>query len=264
MLMNRNRIVRSVFAALLGLTFLTGLHVTARAEGGVTVFAAASLTNSLNDVGKLFTAKDQTAFTPSYLSSSTLAKQIENGAPANVFISADQKWMDYLANKKLIDPATRTNLLGNNLVMIAPVDSKVDKVDIAPGFKLSGLLAGGKLAMGDPAHVPAGIYGKQALESLGVWKSVEGSVARASNVREALLLVERSEAPYGIVYATDAAISKKVKVVGVFPENTHPPIIYPAALVIGQETPEAKSFLAFIKTPEAQAIFEKYGFIVRK
>ncbi|MDR3570114.1 MAG: molybdate ABC transporter substrate-binding protein [Syntrophobacteraceae bacterium] len=262
--MNGNRTFRSVFAVLLGVSFLAGLNVSAKAQGNVTVFAAASLTNALGNIGKLFTEKNKAAFTPSYLSSSTLAKQIENGAPANVFISADEKWMDYLANKKLIDPATRSNLLGNKLVLIAPVGSKVTKVDIAPGFNLAGLLAGGKLSMGDPAHVPAGIYGKQALETLGAWKNVSGSVARASNVREALLLVERGETPFGVVYATDAAISKKVKVVGVFPENTHPPIVYPAALVIGHETAEAKSFLEFLKTPQARAIFEKYGFSVLK
>ena len=262
--MNCSRIFRSVFAILLGLSFLAGLNAGARAAGGVTVFAAASLTNSLNEVGALFTQKYKTSFTPSYLSSSTLAKQIENGAPANVFLSADLKWMDYLADKKLIAPATRSNLLGNKLVLIAPATSKIKKVDIAKGFNLAGLLAGGKLAMGDPAHVPAGIYGKQALETLGAWKSVEGSVARASNVREALLLVERGEAPLGIVYATDAAISKKVKVVGVFPENTHPPIVYPAGLVVGHETPEAVQFLAFLMTPQARAVFKKYGFSVMK
>ena len=258
-----NRIARSVFAVLLGLTFLVGLNFQARAAGSLTVFAAASLTNSLNDIGKLFIEKNKGAFAPSYLSSSILAKQIENGAPANVFISADEKWMDYLANKKLIDPATRFNLVGNRLVLIAPAGSKQGKVEIAQGFKLAGLLAGGKLAMGDPAHVPAGIYGKQALEALGVWQSVEGNVARASNVRAALVLVERGEAPFGIVYATDAAITKKVKVVGVFPENSHPPIVYPAALVAGHETPEARSFLEFLKTPQARAIFEKYGFSVK-
>lgn len=258
-----NRIARSVFAVLFGLTFLAGLNFPARATGSVTVFAAASLTNSLNDIGKLFAKKNGGAFTPSYLSSSTLAKQIENGAPANVFISADEKWMDYLAEKKLIDPATRFNLVGNRLVLIAPSVSKQGEVKITGGFKLAGLLAGGKLAMGDPAHVPAGIYGKQALEALGVWKSVEGSVARAGNVREALLLVERGEAPFGVVYATDAAISKKVKVVGVFPESSHPPIVYPAAMVAGHETPEARSFIEFLKTPQARAVFEKYGFSVR-
>ncbi|MGC8491626.1 MAG: molybdate ABC transporter substrate-binding protein [Syntrophobacteraceae bacterium] len=258
-----NRIARCVFAVLLGLAFVAGLNAPARAAGNVTVFAAASLTNSLNDVGKLFVKQYGGTFTPSFLSSSTLAKQIENGAPANVFLSADEKWMDYLAKKKLIDPASRFNLLGNTLVLIAPSGSKVNKVDITKGFNLAGLLAGGKLAVGDPAHVPVGIYSKQALRFLLVWKSVKGSLAREANVRLALVLVERAEAPFGIVYATDAAISKKVKVVGVFPADSHPPIVYPAALVAGQETPAAKNFLAFLKTPQAKAVFEKYGFSVK-
>jgi molybdate transport system substrate-binding protein len=262
-IMKRNRIARSVFAVLLGLSFLAGSNIAARAEGNVTVFAAASLTNCLNDIGRLFAQKTKSTFTPSYLSSSTLAKQIENGAPVNVFISADEKWMDYLANKKLIDPATRTKLLGNQLVLIAPGNSKIKKVEISKGFDLAGLLAGGRLSVGDPAHVPAGIYAKQALESLGVWKSVEGSLARASDVRSALVLVERGEAPLGIVYATDAAISKNVKVVGVFPESSHPPIVYPAALVTGHDTPVAKSFLKFLKTRKARGIFEKYGFSIK-
>lgn len=260
----KHRIARSVFAVLLGVAFIAGFNVSACAGGNVTVFAAASLTNAVNDIGKLFTEKNKGAFMPSYLSSSTLAKQIENGAPANVFISADEKWMDYLAEKKLIDPATRSNLLGNRLVLIAPANSRISKVNITSGFNLAGLLAGGKLSVGDPAHVPAGIYAKQALDALGVWKSVEGSLARGANVRLALVLVERGEAPLGIVYATDAAISKKVKVVGVFPESSHPPIVYPAALVAGHETAAAKSFIEFLKTPQARAIFEKYGFSVIK
>ncbi|MDA8307111.1 MAG: molybdate ABC transporter substrate-binding protein [Deltaproteobacteria bacterium] len=260
--MNLKRMAGSVFTVLLALTFLVGFNVSARAEGNVTVFAAASLTNSLNAIGKLFAQKDKCAFTPSYLSSSTLAKQIENGAPANVFISADEKWMDYLAKKKVIDPASRFNLLGNRLVLIAPSGSKLNKVEITRGFNLARLLAGGKLSVGDPAHVPAGIYAKQALESLGVWNSVKGSLAREADVRLALVLVERGEAPLGIVYATDAAITKKVKIIGVFPASSHPPIVYPAALVTGQETPAARSFLEFLKTPQARAIFEKYGFSV--
>ncbi len=258
-----NRITRSFFAVLLGLSFVAGLNAPARAAGNLTVFAAASLTNSLNDVGKLFEKKYGITFTPSYLSSSTLAKQIENGAPAGVFLSADEKWMDYLEKKKLIDPASRFNLLGNTLVLIAPAGSRINKVEITKGFNLAGLLAGGKLSVGDPAHVPAGIYAKQALKALHEWKSVKGNLAREENVRLALVLVERGETPLGIVYATDAAISKKVKVVGVFPADSHPPIVYPAALVAGQETPAAKNFLAFLKTPQARAVFEKYGFSVK-
>lgn len=259
--MNRKRVSRVVLAAFV-LSFSLALSVPARAAGTVTVFAAASLTNAVTDIGKLFAEKKTGSFIPSFLSSSTLAEQIENGAPANVYISADEKWMDYLAKHKLIDPSTRFNLVGNRLVLIAPAGSRLRRVKISRHFDLAGLLAGGKLAMGDPAHVPAGIYGKEALESLGVWKSVRGSVARARNVRAALVLVERGEAPLGVVYATDAAITKKVKVVGTFPEDSHPPIVYPAALVKGNETPAARSFLEFLKTPEAGAVFEKYGFSV--
>ncbi|MGC9195316.1 MAG: molybdate ABC transporter substrate-binding protein, partial [Syntrophobacteraceae bacterium] len=193
--MKRNQIAKILLALLLIPASIAGASQPARAGGSVTVFAAASLTNSLNDIGKLFSKKTGYTFTPAYLSSSTLARQIENGAPANVFVSADEKWMDYLGKKKLIDPATRFNLLKNRLVLIAPSESKTHKVNITRGLDLKGLLAGGKLSMGDPAHVPAGIYGKQALQSLGVWETVKDSVARASDVRSALVLVERGEAP---------------------------------------------------------------------
>lgn len=262
--MNRKRTPRFVvvFAAFV-LAFSIILHARKGAAETVTVFAAASLTNALADIGKLFEEKKMGGFSASFLSSSTLAKQIENGAGANVFISADEKWMDYLAEKKMIDPATRFNLLGNRLVLIAPADSKLNKVNMSRNFDLAGLLEGGKLAMGDPDHVPAGLYGKEALEKLGVWQSVQGSVARARDVRGALTLVERGEAPLGVVYATDAAITNKVKVVGTFPEESHPAIVYPAALVVGNQTPVARRFIEFLKTPQARAVFEKYGFSVR-
>jgi molybdate transport system substrate-binding protein len=261
--MNRRLAARCAVALVaFVLTFPFALHARTPAAETVTVFAAASLTNALSDIGKLFVEKKMGGFTASYLSSSTLAKQIENGAGANVFISADEKWMDYLAKEKLIDPSTRFNLLGNRLVLIAPADSKLVEVNISHNFDLAGLLAGGKLAMGDPAHVPAGIYGREALETLGVWQSVRSSVARESDVRAALTLVARGEASLGVVYATDAAFTKKVKVVGTFPEESHPPIVYPAALVAGNETPVARSFLEFLKTPQAKAVFEKYGFSV--
>lgn len=228
----------------------------------VTVFAAASTTNALTDISKLFEAKDKVKVTHSFASSSTLAKQIEQGAPANVFVSADLKWMDYLAEKKSIEPQSRFDLLGNRIVLIAPASSTA-KIVISPKLDLPAILGKEKLAMGDPDHVPVGIYGKQALEKLGMWKGVESKVARAKDVRAALALVEREEAPLGVVYSTDAAITKKVKVVAVFPEDSHPPIVYPVALVKGKATPAAKSYLEFLKTPEAKAIFEKYGFTVR-
>ncbi len=228
-----------------------------------TIFAAASTTNAITDIAKLFEQKKKAKVTHSFASSSTLAKQIEQGAPADVFLSANPKWMDYLEKKKMIVPQSRFNLLGNKIVLIAPASSSL-KVHISPQFDLAKALGNGKLAMGDPAHVPAGIYGKQALEKLGVWQKVEPNVARAKDVRAALALVERGEAPLGVVYATDAAITKKVKVVGVFPADSHPPIIYPVALVKDRATPVAKEFLDFLKSPEAKGIFEKYGFSVQK
>ena len=220
------------------------LSLTARAVDSdtVTVFAAASTTNALNDIGKMFTEKGLGKIVPSYASSSTLAKQIENGAPANVFISADEPWMTYLEERKMIEPGSRFDLLGNKLVLIAPADSSINKVEIAPKFDLAKLLGNGKLATGDPDHVPVGKYAKAALEKLGVWGSIESKLARAADVRGALTLVERGEAPLGIVYSTDAAITPKVKVVGVFPAETHPKIVYPTALVAGKASAAAKKF----------------------
>jgi molybdate transport system substrate-binding protein len=232
-----------------------------RAEDSVTVFAAASTTNAISDIGNMFAKKGQGKFVPSYASSSTLAKQIENGAPANVFISADEPWMNYLEKRNLIDRASRFDLLRNKLVLIAPADSSI-KAKIGPKFGLAKLLGDGRLAVGDPDHVPAGKYAKAALIKLGVWTEVENKLARASDVRGALALVERGECPLGIVYSTDAAISKKVKVVAVFPEDSHPKIVYPAALIAGKATAAAEKFLEFLKTPESKAIFKKYGFTV--
>ncbi|GBC59444.1 molybdate ABC transporter substrate-binding prot ein [Desulfonema ishimotonii] len=228
----------------------------------VTVFAAASTTNAITDIGKLFTEKKMGQFTPSFASSSTLAKQIDHGAPADVYLSANPKWMDFLEKKDMIEKGTRTDLLGNRIVLIAPPDGKLN-ITIKAGFDLAGILGDEKLAMGDPDHVPAGIYGKQALESLGVWAAVAPKVARSKDVRAALALVERGEAPLGIVYATDAAISEKVKVVAIFPEDSHPAITYPVALIAGKTTPAAKAFLEFLRTPDAKAVFETYGFSVR-
>ena len=229
----------------------------------VTVFAAASTTNAVTDIGQLFMDRKLGRFTPSFASSSTLAKQIENGAPADVYISANWKWMNYLEERKMIVPSTRFDLLGNRIVLIAPSDSTVDTIDIGPGFDLVKWVKEGWLAMGDPDHVPAGIYGKQALESLGVWTDIKDRIARTKDVRAALALVQRGESRLGLVYATDAAITDSVKVVGVFPENTHSPIVYPVAVVAGRQTPVAGRFMDFLRTPAARAVFEKYGFMVR-
>ncbi len=251
----------SVLAVCLVLVFQAFVQDSLGADK-VTVFAAASTTNALSTIGKLFMEKKMGQFVPSFASSSTLAKQIEYGAPANIFVSADTKWMDYLAAKNMIDKKSRMDLLGNRIVLIAPVGSSLRKVDIVSHFNLAGLLGDGKLVMGDPSHVPAGIYGKSALETLGVWDSVSKNVAAAKDVRAALALVERAEAPLGIVYATDAAITDKVKVVGVFPENSHPPIVYPVAAVVGRDNAVTQRFLTFLKSPEAKAVFTKYGFAV--
>lgn len=233
--------------------------VSARAED-VTVFAAASTTNALNEIGGLFKAKTGNGIKPSYASSSTLAKQIEQGAPAQVFISADLKWADYLSERKLLAADSRTNLLGNTLVLIAPADSATKGVTIEKNTDLVGMVGAGRLSVGDPDHVPVGIYAKKALTSMGQWAAMEPKLARAESVRAALALVERGEAPLGIVYSTDAAIAKNVKVVGTFPESLHDTITYPVALVAGNETPAAKAFLDFLKSDEAKGVFAKYGF----
>lgn len=243
-------------AAALVLAFGAG---AAKAEN-VSVFAAASTTNAINEIGELFKAKTGNAITPSYASSSTLAKQVEQGAPAQVFISADLKWVDYLAEKKLINAESRTNLLGNTLVLIAPADSAVKSVQIDKATDLVKLLGDGRLSTGDPDHVPVGLYAKQALETMGQWKGIEPKLARAESVRAALALVERGEAPLGIVYSTDAAVAKKVKVVGTFPESLHDTIVYPVALIAGKETPAARALLDFLKSNEAKGVFAKYGF----
>ncbi len=255
---------KNLTALVLLLMFCTMLLPRVYADDAqkTTVFAAASTTNAVTDIITLFAEKKMGKITPSFASSSTLAKQIVQGAPADVYLSANPKWMDFLEQQKMIEPGTRFDLLGNRIVLIAPLDSTMETA-IAPGFDLSGLLGEEKLSMGDPDHVPAGIYGKQALESLRVWEAVAPKVARSKDVRAALTLVERGEAPLGIVYSTDAAISHKVKVIAMFPEDSHPAITYPAALVAGKATPAAKAFLAFLKTPKAKTVFEKYGFSVR-
>ena len=241
------------------LTVIGTMPAASAAE--IVVFAAASLKEALDDAVNVYENKSGDAVKISYAASSTLAKQIESGAPADIFISADLDWMDYLQQHNLIKPPTRRNLLGNRLVIVAPADSDL-RLDIKPGFDLAGALKGGHLAMADPDSVPAGKYGKAALEKLGVWNSVRAAVAPAENVRAALLFVSRREAPLGIVYATDAAADPRVKIAGVFPEDTHPPIIYPAALTADSKNPGAARLLEFLASPAARPIFEKRGFTV--
>ncbi|WP_416362503.1 molybdate ABC transporter substrate-binding protein [Phyllobacterium sp. 0TCS1.6A] len=232
-----------------------------RAEEAVTVFAAASLKNAMDDVVAAWMKESGKQAVASYASSSALAKQIEAGAPADIFISADLEWMDYLANKNLIKPASRSNLLGNRLVLVAP-EGQAEPIEMKQGLDLARLLDGGRLAMGEINTVPAGKYGKEALQSLGIWPSVANSIAGAENVRAALLLVARGEAPYGIVYETDAAADSKVEIVATFPEASHKPIVYPVALLAESDDREAESLLAFMKSERAAPFFRKHGFTV--
>jgi molybdate transport system substrate-binding protein len=228
----------------------------------VTVFAAASLTNVLEQIGKAYREAGGTPVRFSFAASSALAKQIESGAEADIFASADEQWMDYLAQRGLIVEGTRSALLGNTLVLVTPA-SQPRTVDIKPGFDLAGMIGDGRLATGDPAHVPVGRYAQQALTKLGVWAAVEPKLARTDNVRAALALVERGEAPLGIVYGTDAASSGKVAVAGTFPADTHPPIVYPIAIVAKRDRPEVRRFLAHLKGAEAATLFRAAGFTVK-
>jgi molybdate transport system substrate-binding protein len=253
---------RSLAAGFLAAACAATLSILpALAAEKVTVFAAASLKNALDEVSIAWKADTGKETANAYAASSVLAKQIEGGAPADVFISADLDWMKYLSDKTLIAKGTQVNLLGNTLVLVAPADSTA-AVTIAPGFDLAGVLNGGKLAVCDVKAVPAGKYGKAALEKLGAWPSVEGSLAQAENVRAALKLVATGEAPAGIVYQTDANEEKKVKVLGTFPADTHPKIVYPAALVAASKNADAAEFLAFLQSPKALDIFKAHGFII--
>lgn len=250
--------------------FLAGLAIAvgvlaqpalAQDKTPVTVFAAASLKNALDAVADAWTKQGGIPPRISYAGSSALARQIEQGAPADIFISADRDWMDFLQQRNLVKPETRTNLLGNSIVLVAQKGA-ARKVTIEKGFPLADLLKGGRLAMADTNAVPAGKYGKASLESLGVWSAVARSIAQAENVRAALLLVSRGEAPYGIVYATDAAADANVEIVGTFPGDTHPPIIYPAAELAGSKNPAAAAFLTHVKSPKMKPLFEQQGFTV--
>lgn len=224
----------------------------------LTVFAAASLRNALDEVAAQWRPG---ARPPSiaYGASSTLARQIENGAPAHLFLSADLDWMDYLAARGFIVTQTRRNLVGNTLVLISPSD-RLDPVKIRPGFPIGALLGTGRLALGDPQSVPAGKYAKSALEKLGVWPAVSARLAPAENVRAALALVARGEAPLGIVYGSDAAAEPKVRIAATFDPALHPPIVYPAALVSGARSTDAEAFLAYLSSAPVRKAFQKHGF----
>jgi molybdate transport system substrate-binding protein len=250
------------FLAVLLLGFLAaGLPAgAARAEDAI-VFAAASTKDAMSAIAADFAAAGKGKVVLSFGSSGDLAKQIENGAPAGVFISADTRWVDYLDKKSLLVAGSRKDLLGNHLVLVTPAGSTL-ALALKPGAPLAEALGDGKLAMCDPESVPAGRYGKAALAKLGIWEQVAPKVVIAKDVRAALALVELGEAPAGIVYTTDALVSKKVKIAGVFPDDTHPKIVYPAALVAGHDTAEAKAFYDYLTGPEAAAVFGKYGFVL--
>jgi molybdate transport system substrate-binding protein len=224
----------------------------------ITVFAAASLTNVLQELGDAFTKDSSVTVRFSFAASSTLARQIENGSPADMFFSADLQWMDYLQGKQLIQVASRHDVLGNRLVLIAPAASTL-KLKIEPHFKLAAALGKGHLATGDPDSVPVGRYAQEALTSLGVWDQIAPQIVRADSVRSALAFVDRGEAALGIVYATDALIDKDVRVVDTFPKDSHKPIIYPVALTNNSKAQAAK-FLAFLRGPSGDVAFQHYGF----
>jgi molybdate transport system substrate-binding protein len=248
---------RTAVAFLLAL-FAAALPAQAQ-DKTITVFAAASMKNAIDDINAAFAKATGLKAVASLAASSALAKQIEQDAPADVFASADLDWMDYLDKKKLIKSDTRVNLLGNKLVLIAPKDSKLDNVKIEQGFDIAKLAGDGRIAVADVKAVPAGKYAKAALEKLGGWTAAEKKLAMAENVRAALALVGRGEAPLGIVYETDAKIDKNVKIVGHFPDGSYPPITYPAALT-AKAKPEAARYLNYLRSNAAKDVFESYGF----
>lgn len=236
------------------------VHTPALAQDTtLTVFAAASMKNALDDIDGAYTAKTGVRIVASYAASSALAKQIEQGAPADIFVSADTDWMDYAIARKNINEPTRINLLGNSIVLIAPKDSKIDHVTIGPGFDLAKLAGDGKIATGDVRAVPVGKYAKAALQKLGAWHAAEPKFAMAESVRAALTLVARGEAPLGIVYSTDAKVEPGVKIVGSFPADSYPPVVYPVAATANAKS-EAADYLAFMRSSAAKTAFEKYGF----
>jgi len=225
----------------------------------ITVFIAASMKNAIDDINAAFLKTSGVKVVASYAASSALARQIEQGAPADIFASADLDWVDYAAQKKLIKDDTRVNLLGNKLVLIAPKDSRVDTVAIGPGLDLAKLIGDGRIATADVNAVPVGKNAKSSLEKLGIWASVEKKFAMAENARAALALVARGEAVLGIVYETDAKVEPSVKILGAFPPDSHPAIVYPVAATTNAK-PEAAAYLAFLRGATAKAVFEQYGF----
>ncbi|MCT8982711.1 MULTISPECIES: molybdate ABC transporter substrate-binding protein [Shewanella] len=252
--------MKSLFRPALSLALGLLLAFNVSAKEKVTVFAAASLTNAMNELGAEYDSKHDTETVFSFASSSTLARQIAQGAPAELFLSANQKWMDYLDENKAIDAGSRVTLLRNTLVLIAPKSSALNQVEISASWDLKQALGNSRMAVGDPDHVPAGRYAKQALENLALWQQAEPLLARANSVRGALALVERGESSLGIVYSTDAKVAKGVKQLAVFPQETHKPISYPMALVGKERSKGAEGFYQFLQSDAAKAVFAKYGF----
>jgi molybdate transport system substrate-binding protein len=248
-----------IVACALALSFAVPSSAEDAKKPELLVLAAASLTNVMGELSPAWEKSGGAHVKLSFAASSVLARQIEAGSNADVFISADQEWMDYLQTRNLIARASRVNLVGNRLVLIAPADSRLE-LTIKPGFDLAGALAGGRLATGDPDTVPVGRYARSALTSLGVWDQVADRLVRADNVRGAMTFVSRGEVPLGIVYATDAQIDQKVRIVATFPDNTHAPITYPAAAT-AVAGPDAAAFLAFLRSNEAAPVWKKFGFL---
>ncbi len=239
-------------------TLAMPVHAADARDQELLVFAAASLTNALDEIGAAYTRQTQRPVKFSYAASSALARQLEAGARADVFFSADIEWMDYAQAHKLIDRSSRRNVLSNRLVLVAPADSRAE-LKIAPGFALAAALGNGRLATGDPDTVPAGRYARSALMSLGVWNEVATRLVRADNVRSALAFIARGETPLGIVYETDARIEKRVRIVDFFPADSHPPVVYPVAMT-AEARPSARQFIEFLQSAAAQQAFERYGF----
>lgn len=236
-----------------------GAHAAPSSDRTMLVFAAASLSDVLQEIGAAYTDETKQSLRFSFAASSTLARQIEMGAGAEVFVSADVEWMDYLQKRGHIDASSRSDIAGNRLVLIAPSDSNIE-LHIEPSFPLGGALSRGRLAIGDPDIVPAGRYARAALTTLGVWNDVAKRLVFADNVRTALAYVARGETPLGIVYATDARVEERIRIVDTFPSTTHPPILYPAAATTGAR-PASREFLVFLVGAHAQEILRRYGFL---
>jgi molybdate transport system substrate-binding protein len=251
---------RVLLAGVLALLLCVAPAASAAAAGAVTVYAAASLTEALQEIADRYAKVTGVAVKLSFAASSSLARQIEAGSRAEVFFPADQQWMDYLEQRNLLQAGSRHDVVGNRLVLIAPADSRL-ALRIGPKFPLRAALGTERLATGDPDVVPVGRYARAALLSLGVWDDVADRLVRAENVRSALTFVARAEVPLGIVYATDARVDPKVRVVDVFPASSHPPITYPIALT-REASPPAAAFVGYLRGQEGRAVFEKFGFIV--